>query len=240
MKLSYLKLGVNSLEHAVRHLQVPKDGDLIVSVMLGHHAITCFMKDAAERNGQTVTRCASFSQVQGWLNKLGLFEGGETKLLNELNGIRNSIEHDEPDFSPKQFQKSLLNCVHIIERIGGEDVDLQLLVSNETWTFLIDIDAFTDERSSRLKLLMDKEWGPVNCPKDRLAIAAQEMFCDVCGQRALLWSGATGDKVRCKFCSEVTTYTTCVVCGQLIEFDAGTVAGFDVHQACFDRWGESK
>jgi len=238
VKISYLELGIGSLQTCVDHLRAENDRELVAGVVLGHHAITCLMKATAQTYGATIEKGSSFSDVLGHLNKARIFVKGETKALELLNKVRNDIEHDEPDFIRDEFEVALTECLHIVERLSGQglDIDLQKNLSNEAWAYLIEIAKYGDERRVRLTELLDAELGVYG--RRRLEVDFEYIHCWECGQEGLLWRGEDEAVIKCKYCGAEVELKRCLVCESVIYPGEDTTWEGQVHQACFDRWGE--
>jgi hypothetical protein len=210
----------------------------MAAVVLGHHAITCLMKAAAQHWGIVIRKGTSFPEVLGMLNKNHVFVKGEAKSLELLNKVRNDIEHDEPNFIRDEFEVALTDCLHIVEILStlGLPIDVQNLVSLRNWEYLIDIGKFGDERRSHLTELLDEELGVYG--KDRLSAVYEYVICTSCGELGILWQGEDDVITKCKYCGEEVELKACIVCHGLIQPDDDSYFDGQVHQACFDRWGE--
>ena len=238
MKIGYLELGIGSLETCVGHLRAGNDRELMAAVVLGHHAITCLMKAAAQSLGVTIQRGMKFPVVLRLLTKQRVFFKGETNALVRLNDVRNDIEHDEPNFVRNKFEAALTDCLHVVERLSGHglEIDLQQSLSPHSWEYLIEIGKYGDERRARLTDLLDNELGVYG--KERRQVLYEYVNCWTCGEEGVLWRGEDETVGKCKFCGHEETLKTCLVCQSIIHPGDDTTWEGQVHQACFDRWGE--
>jgi predicted RNA-binding Zn-ribbon protein involved in translation (DUF1610 family) len=238
VKVTFLQLGIYSLETSVRHLMAENDRELMAAVVLGHHAITCFMKAAAQELGQTIGKKTAFPSVLGYLNKGQVFVKGETKALELLNKVRNDIEHDEPEFIRDEFEVALTDCVHIVERLCRDVLqkDLQQEVHAEVWQHLVFLGHFGDERRQHLHHLLSEELGVFG--RRILEVEHEFVHCWGCGEEGLLWQGEKRVVSVCKFCGAEAELRRCLVCRSVIYPGDDTTFEGEVHQECFDRWGE--
>lgn len=239
MKIDFFTAGVDSLQLSLDHLMKGTDKDLRAAILLGFHGVTSLLKSVAVQNGVSVVaggKSIDFPGLIGALKAQGWLSKGEGKSLHVLGGVRNGLEHDEPEYDRLQFQGALNGVLPIAERIAREhgDTDLFNWLTDEAWVVLMEIKSFFEQRADALDavvegvLVREIGWG-----KERSISNAQPGYCGQCGERGLPWLGTEPEEVRCRLCGEVNVVRSCNWC-------AGPVAIADddewpfYHEECLE------
>jgi hypothetical protein len=217
MKIDYFTGGIDSFEMSLEHLNKNTDRDLRASILLGFHGISSLFKAVASEHGIRVTqgrKSIKFPTLIGALKKARCLEAAEGNSLKLLSILRNALEHNEVEYNSERFKAVLFEVLPILERIVREydNTDLQDLISDESWEILIEIREFYSHRKEFLDEIVEKAIDkPIN--KDDLCnYRGEAVFCDTCSQMGLPWRGIEMEKVKCKFCGEISLIAICEIC----------------------------
>lgn len=239
MKIVYFEAGVDSLENCLELLRGSGRRHLSAAVLLGFHAVSCFLKAIMQTNNLQVMngkKSKQFPDLVRAVKNLRLLSSSENKALTALCELRNEVEHGEVNFNKNQFRVTLHGVFPIIERIlrDGQDTDLQSVLSQEGWNVLLEIEEFTSHREKVLDEIVEQALA-IPPGKDGLSDPAEAVECPSCGLWGLPWGGQGIEKVRCLYCGEESCVNSCEICHNGLVVDPEDDEP-QFHDECVSDW----